>query len=81
MWTPAGNRSSIVTFDHGKDIARVRSDLERAGVKVSLKQGGAQIRAGIALFNSDEDMDALLDVTGGVGSVGEAAGRTLGLRC
>jgi hypothetical protein len=46
-------------------VARVRSDLERANVKVSLKAEGAQIRAGVALFNNSDDIDALLRVTAG----------------
>lgn len=62
-WTPKGNQSAIVTVDHGLDVARVRNDLEKAGVKVSLKEGGKQIRAGISLFNNEEDIDALLAVS------------------
>ncbi len=65
VWTPADNRSAIVTFDHGRDVGRVRSDLDAAGVKVSLKREGTQIRAGIALFNNEEDVRHLLDVTAG----------------
>ena len=63
VWTPADNTSPIVAFDHRRDVDRVRSDLERAGVKVSLKEGGTQIRAGIALFNNSDEVDALLAVT------------------
>ena len=64
VWTPEANRSPIVAFDHGRDISGVRSGLEAAGVKVSLKEQDAQIRAGVALFNNTDDIDALLAVTG-----------------
>ncbi len=61
--TPLGNESAIVTFNHHRPVERVRSDLESAGIKVSLKEGGEQIRVGIALFNIAEEIDALLDLT------------------
>ena len=63
VWTPERNGSAIVTLDHGHDIGQVRTSLESANVKVSLKQDGAQIRVGIALFNNDADVDRLLEVT------------------
>jgi selenocysteine lyase/cysteine desulfurase len=62
-WTPEGNQSAIVTFNHGMDVTRVRDDFKNAGVKVSFKEGGIQLRAGIALFNNEEDIDALLAVS------------------
>ena len=61
VWTPAGNASAIVTFEHGIEIPRVRADLEAAGIRVSLKEGGAQIRVGVALFNNSDEIDALLE--------------------
>jgi selenocysteine lyase/cysteine desulfurase len=64
LWTPGDNGSAIVAFDHQHDVDRVRADLESANVKVSLKAEGVQIRAGIALFNNSDDIDALLRVTG-----------------
>ena len=64
VWTPAGNRSSIVTFRHHRDIARVRGALEEAGIRVSYKAGGEELRVGIALFNTEEEIDSLLAVTG-----------------
>jgi selenocysteine lyase/cysteine desulfurase len=64
VWTPAGNRSSIVTFRHHRDIARVRSSLQEAGIRVSYKAGGEELRVGIALFNNEEDIDSFLGVTG-----------------
>ncbi len=64
VWTPADNRSAILTFEHGVDVGRVRSDLESANVKVSLKDGGTKIRAGVALFNNSQDIERLLETTG-----------------
>jgi len=64
VWTPAGNRSAIVTFEHGRDIEMVRSTLLDAGVQVSFKEGGVKLRVGVALFNVSEEIDRLLEVTG-----------------
>lgn len=61
--TPAGNRSAIVTFEPGQPVDRLRRDLEAARIRVSLKNGGAQVRVGVALFNNDEEIDELLTVT------------------
>jgi len=61
--TPEDNRSAIVTIDHGKDVDAVRSALNAANVKVSLKENGTQIRAGAALFNNSDDIERLLEVT------------------
>ena len=63
--TPSGNRSAIVTFEHGRDPAMVRRTLEEASILVSVREEGAQLRAGVALFNTDEEIDRLLEVTGG----------------
>jgi selenocysteine lyase/cysteine desulfurase len=64
VWTPAGNRSAIITFEHGLEVERVRAALEAANIKVSLKAQGVQIRAGVALFNNARDIERLLEVTG-----------------
>ncbi len=64
VWTPKDNRSPIVTFRHHRDIALVRSTLEEAGIRISFKAEGEELRAGIALFNNSDDIDKLLDVTG-----------------
>ena len=64
VWTPKDNRSPIVTFRHHRDIALVRSTLEEAGIGISFKAEGDELRAGIALFNNSDDIDKLLDVTG-----------------
>jgi hypothetical protein len=47
------------------DLDMVRRTLLEAAITVSLREEGAQLRAGIALFNTDEEIDQLLEVTGG----------------
>jgi len=63
VWTPAENRSAIVAFEPGVEVERLRRDLDRAHVRVSLKDGGRTVRAGVALFNNQEEVDRLLEVT------------------
>ena len=63
--TPSGNQSAIVTFEHGRDLEMVRRTLGEASIRVSVREEGAQLRAGIALFITDEEIDRLLEVTGG----------------
>ena len=65
VWTPSGNRSAIVTFEHGRDIDMVRRSLEDARIKLTFKEGGVKLRAAVALFNTAEEIDLLLDVTSG----------------
>ena len=64
VWTPPGNRSAIVAFEHHRDIEMVRRSLEEARIKVSLREGGEHVRASVALFNTAGEIDRLLDVTG-----------------
>ena len=65
VWTPPGTRSAIVTFEHGRDIDMVQRSLEDARIKLSFKEGGAKLRASMALFNTAEEIDLLLAVTSG----------------
>jgi selenocysteine lyase/cysteine desulfurase len=58
--TPKNNGSSIVAFVHGKDPAVAQALFQRKDVKVSFRESGTQIRAGLALFNNREDVDELL---------------------
>ncbi|MGI9261288.1 MAG: aminotransferase class V-fold PLP-dependent enzyme [Woeseiaceae bacterium] len=60
--TPDGNASQIVAFRHGVERSVAAARFEDAGVKVSFREGGTQIRAGVALFNNRDDIDRLLDV-------------------
>jgi selenocysteine lyase/cysteine desulfurase len=62
--TPERNHSSIVTFEPGTEVERIRSAFEAEKIRVSFKEGGRQIRTGAALFNNVDDIDALLAVTG-----------------
>jgi len=59
--TPPGNASPIVAFRHGVDPTTAAARFDEAGVKVSFREGGTQIRAGIALFNNRADIDRLLE--------------------
>jgi selenocysteine lyase/cysteine desulfurase len=65
VWTPAGNRSSIVTFEHHRDLDLVRHTLGDAGIRLSFKEEGAKLRVGAALFNTADEIDRLLEVSGG----------------
>jgi selenocysteine lyase/cysteine desulfurase len=60
--TPEGNGSSIVTFEHGGDPKEATRLLEKEKISVSLREGGVQIRVGIALFNNGSEIDHFLGV-------------------
>jgi cysteine desulfurase/selenocysteine lyase len=60
--TPGGNPSPIVAFRHGVDSERANEVFNKAMVKVSLREGGTQVRAGVSLFNNQADVDRLLEV-------------------
>ena len=62
--TPAGNRSATLAFEHGADPEAAKKSLDDAKIKISLREGGSQIRAGVALFNNKQDVEALLNITG-----------------
>ena len=66
--TPEGTKSPIVAFEHGVDPEVAAAAFDRARVKVSLREGGTQVRAGIALFNNRSDVDSLLEVASGLRS-------------
>ena len=60
--TPADNRSTIVAFRHGVAPDQAATAFDLGGVKVSLRESGSQVRAGVALFNNRQDVDRLLEV-------------------
>jgi selenocysteine lyase/cysteine desulfurase len=62
MFTPAGNRSSIVSFYLGRNQADARTKLDAAGAQVSFREKGSQIRVSPALFNTRDDIRRFLDV-------------------
>ena len=61
LFTPAGNRSSIVTFYTTKPEAEVRTAFQNASVEVTVRTGSVRISP--ALFNNADEIDRCLDVT------------------
>jgi len=62
MFTPPDAGSSIVSFYVDRNQTRAREALDRAGVQVSFRENGAQIRVSPALFNTAADIQRFLDV-------------------
>ena len=60
--TPPGNRTSIVAVHNEGDGEATARRLDEARVKVSLREGGRQIRVSPALFNTASDVDRFLEV-------------------
>jgi selenocysteine lyase/cysteine desulfurase len=60
LFTPDGNRSSVLCFYTKKPAADVRKAFEDAKVDVSVRDD--HVRVSIALFNNSDDVDAALDV-------------------
>ena len=58
--TPAGNRSSIVSFRTPGEPAKLQRALREAGIDVSHRENGTQVRVSPALFNTTEDIEAFL---------------------
>jgi selenocysteine lyase/cysteine desulfurase len=63
--TPASNNSTIVAFEHDIDSSRAKRSIVDANIQVSFREHDSQIRAGVGIFNNDDDIDRLLAVTGG----------------
>ncbi len=61
LFTPPGNRSSVVTFYCARPAAEVRAAFDAARVDVTVRDGS--VRASTALFNNAEEVDRLLEVT------------------
>jgi selenocysteine lyase/cysteine desulfurase len=59
--TPAGNRSSIVTFHCTRPLDEARKLFQAAKVEVTLR--GGQIRIAPALFNNADEIEKCLAVT------------------
>jgi len=64
LFTPPNNGSSIVTFYVDPNHASTREILEKAGVQVSFREKGTQIRVSPALFNTRADVQRFLEVVG-----------------
>ncbi len=61
--TPAGNESSIVTFQHGRNAKAVRHDLKAEGIKINMSDHQPHLRVGIALYNNAVEIDHFLGLT------------------
>ena len=61
MFTPPGNRSSIVALYTSKPMADVRAAFTAANVDVTVRSG--MIRIAAALFNTTDEVDRCLEVT------------------
>jgi cysteine desulfurase/selenocysteine lyase len=61
MFTPQGNRSSIVTFYLSKSMDEARAAFKSANVEVTVRNG--TVRVGCALFNTSDEVDRCLEVT------------------
>jgi len=63
LFTPDGNRSSIVTFYTAKDAATLNAAFSRASLDVTVRGPLGQVRVSPALFNTRDDIGRFLDVT------------------
>jgi selenocysteine lyase/cysteine desulfurase len=61
LFTPPGNRSSIVTMYSSKPMADVHAAFQAAKVDVTVRDG--QVRIAPALFNTSDEIDRCLEVT------------------
>lgn len=61
LFTPAGNRSSILCFYTRQSAAEVRSVFDRARLDATIREG--HVRLSLALFNTTDDVDRALEVT------------------
>lgn len=61
LFTPMGNRSSIVTFYTDRSQADVLTGFESAKIEVTVRNG--TVRIAPALFNNSDDIEACLEVT------------------
>jgi selenocysteine lyase/cysteine desulfurase len=62
MFTPAGNRSSIVTFWFEQDPARVKAAFDQAKVDLTVRDRQKQVRVSTALFTNAADVDRFLAI-------------------
>jgi len=61
LFTPPGNRSSIVTMYTTRPAAEVQAAFRAANVDVTVRDG--QVRIAAALFNTADEVDRCLEVT------------------
>jgi len=60
--TPADNASSIVAFRPRVDAETAQHLLDEARIRVSLREGGTQIRVAPALYNTRAEIDRFLEL-------------------
>lgn len=63
--TPLGNASSIVSF-RTDPAADPGGFYTKAGVDVSVREGGRMVRVSPALYNTADDIDRFLAITKGL---------------
>ena len=63
LFTPEGNRSSIVTFYFSKDAATLTAAFAKASIDVTVRGPLGQVRVSPALFNTSDDIRRFLEVT------------------
>ena len=63
LFTPEGNRSSIVTYFTQKEAASLTAAFERASIDVTVRGATGQVRVSPALFNTQDDISRFLEVT------------------
>jgi selenocysteine lyase/cysteine desulfurase len=61
VFTPPGNRSSIVAFNCSRPVADARAAFQAASIEVTVR--GGQVRVAPALFNNADEMERCLEVT------------------
>ena len=63
IWTPKSNRSSIMSFVHGKDPEPLRRLLKEEAIVVTFREKNASvIRVSLSMFNNAGDIQRLLKV-------------------
>lgn len=66
LFTPEGNRSSIVTFYFDRDPAALKTAFDAAKVDVTVRDSLKQVRVSPALFNTSDEIAHLLEITNGL---------------
>jgi selenocysteine lyase/cysteine desulfurase len=61
LFTPPDNASSIVSFYLDRNQSRAREVLDKAGIQVSVRERGAQVRVSPALFNTRAEIGQFLE--------------------
>ena len=64
VFTPPGNASSIVTYFFSRDPQQLRAAFDAASIDVTVRDALKQVRVSPALFNTTDDVDRFLEVSG-----------------